>query len=258
MKICRHIAWTVLICLFLRGAWAGAAEGGFVVKGAVLSGYRGSASVATVPENVSVIGKKAFAGNKKIKKVMLPEGVTTIKSAAFQGCAGLKTVRLPSSVKKIAGNAFDGCKKMTVIAPKGSYALKFAKKYKIPWKKTEKETGKEEGGLYNITGITCYWYTAGTHPCTAEKKTVAEPADFDRIYEALRLLDSKEPAREEDQVAGGKTLRVIVSFSDKESVTIECNDGVFMENETVNKLSANASAAAFWDSIKSDISEETL
>jgi hypothetical protein len=249
----------LLLCFFLCNASQAAASGGLSITGSTLTAYHGTAAAVTVPKKVKIIGKKSFAGNKKIQKVVIKQGITTIRAAAFQNCTKLKTVEIPDSVEKIAANAFLGCKKLTILAKKGSYALKFAKKKGIPWKvKASEQTSAETESFYHITGITCYWYTAGTYPCIAQKKTVTQKDTFDRIYEEAMLFNSGETAGEEDMISGGKTLRIVIQFSDKESRTIECNPGVYMENGVSNKLAEGVSLQSFWDLLEGELSEETL
>lgn len=168
-----------LVCTFayilaFSSFQAGAASK-FDIKGTVLQGYIGNNTSVSVPAKVKTIGKKAFAANQKVKKVVINKGVSQVKSCAFKGCTKLKKVEIPASVKKIANNAFSGCKNVTIITQKGTYALKFAKKNKIAWK--IKNTGQSGGSdkeptdsKYNITSIECYMYTAGTYPCYAEKR----------------------------------------------------------------------------------------
>ncbi len=57
---------------------------------------------------ITVIGKKALAGNKALVKVALSENVTAIGKYAFKGDTGLKTVELTSSITKIRKGAFKG------------------------------------------------------------------------------------------------------------------------------------------------------
>jgi hypothetical protein len=176
-------------------------------------------------------------------------------------------VEIPASVGKIAENAFTGCKKLTILAKKGSYALKFAKKKGISWKikateqtAEETETGveTETESFYHITGIACYRYTAGTYPCIAEKKTITEKENFDRIYEEVMLFNSGAKAGEEDMISGGTVLRIVFQFSDKDTRTIECNPGVYMEDGVSNKLAEGVSLQSFWNSLEGELSEETL
>lgn len=221
----------------------------FNIKGTVLQSYNGGSASVLIPDNVKTIGKKAFVNNKKVKKVVIKQGVSQVRPSAFKGCKNLQKIEIPTSVKKIANNAFSGCKNLTIIAQNGTYALKFAKKNGIKWSIVSK---------YNITGIECYMYTAGTYPCYAEKKVINDASSFDKIYESLLRFNSEIKAADEDMISGGEVLRVIINFSDKESKKIECNPGVYMEDKTVNKLAQNASISEFWDSIDAEITEEIL
>lgn len=260
MKIHRYfIIYMILICFFSYNICQAESTSGFSVKGTTLLHYYGSDNIITVPKKVRIIGKKAFFVNNSIQKIKLQKGVTRIQSAAFKNCSKLEILELPSTIKKIASNAFLGCENLTIVAKKGSYALKFAKKHKIPWQNiNKKQDNAETTSFYGITGITCYWYTAGTYPCVAEKKVITRIDKFDRIYEAVLLLNSGEAAVDIEQISGGKTLRVIIDFSKNQSRKIECNAGIYTENGISNKLAENASARDIWESIESDILEETL
>jgi hypothetical protein len=57
---------------------------------------------------VKVIDEEAFAGIAATA-VALPEGVTSIGDRAFAGCAALRQIQIPGSVKHIGEGAFDGC-----------------------------------------------------------------------------------------------------------------------------------------------------
>ena len=77
-----------------------------------------------VPCGVRKIGPFAFACCKYLKSVVIPEGVETIGEAAFE-CAELTEIILPKSLNEIGEGAFE--KKVIIKAPKGSYAIKWAK-----------------------------------------------------------------------------------------------------------------------------------
>ena len=133
------IRMIVLVCTFASilafSSFQAGAASKFNIKGTVLYGYNGTNTSVFVPTKVKTIGKKAFAANQKVKKVVIKQGVSQVRSFAFKGCTKLKKIEIPASVKKIAKNAFSGCKNLTIITQKGTYALKFAKKNKISWKK---------------------------------------------------------------------------------------------------------------------------
>lgn len=94
---------------------------------------------ATVKANgqvykVTSIASKAFAKNKRLKKVELGKNIETIESSAFFGCRKLKSVTCNSKLKKIGNSAFEGCialKKITLpskIKSIGKKAFKNCKK----------------------------------------------------------------------------------------------------------------------------------
>ena len=60
-----------------------------------------------VPEGITEIGYKAFAG-AKIESVSLPEGIASIDEAAFSGCSKLTEVNFPSSLEYVGPQAFSG------------------------------------------------------------------------------------------------------------------------------------------------------
>ncbi|MBO2516521.1 MAG: hypothetical protein CW338_04475 [Clostridiales bacterium] len=89
-----------------------------------------SVSVVTVPENVTVISAETFLGTGA-GEVYLPDGVTAIGSKAFAGCTGLRLIHIPRSVTVIAEDAFDGCDSLNIICAAGSAAQTFANAHGI-------------------------------------------------------------------------------------------------------------------------------
>lgn len=96
-------------------------DGMYITTEGTLLLYEGKASTVNVPDNVKVIANSAFAGNKKIRKVVLPEGLTEIDDDAFNYCyddsaqTGLKEVNLPTSLKRVGYRAFAYDKGITKI-----------------------------------------------------------------------------------------------------------------------------------------------
>ena len=92
------------------------------------------ATSVIIGKNVEVIGKNAFAGCKKLKKVTIKStALTEIGSKAFNGCKALKNITIKSKVLKKAGkNCFKGIHKKAVIKVPSSkykdYAKRLAKK----------------------------------------------------------------------------------------------------------------------------------
>ena len=70
--------------------------------------YKGSAEFVVIPDNVTVIGYKAFAGNTTMESVRIPEGVTVIQGKAFENCTKLARVTVLAKNIKIGESAFNG------------------------------------------------------------------------------------------------------------------------------------------------------
>jgi hypothetical protein len=89
-----------------------------------------------VPEGVTSIGPRAFAGCESLQYVDLPEGVVDIAAYAFKDCKHLKRVTLPSTVQKVGAYAFAGCRDLEQIAlpagleQLGSYAFSYCQSLK--------------------------------------------------------------------------------------------------------------------------------
>lgn len=68
-----------------------------------------------------------------IKTITIPPSVQSIKETAFALCENLKEVHITESVKEIAdtNGPFERCPNVTIYAPKGSYAEKYAKQENI-------------------------------------------------------------------------------------------------------------------------------
>ncbi len=98
----------------------------------------GKRGAYTIPDDVRVIGRRAFAVNKNITSITIPGsvktisseafaacdnltdvtieyGVTSIEYLAFVGCDNLKRVTIPRSVTSISPKAFAGCKGLMSI-----------------------------------------------------------------------------------------------------------------------------------------------
>lgn len=66
--------------------------------------------------SVTGIAKSAFAGNKKLKSVIIGKKVKTIGAKAFYGCKALKKITIKSTVlKKVGKNALKGIYKNAKI-----------------------------------------------------------------------------------------------------------------------------------------------
>ena len=102
----------------------------------VITGYKGNDNDVIIPETigkstVTCIDRDAFMDNKKIVSVTLPNTLKSIRNYAFYHCVNLQSIRIPDSVKFIMEKSFAGCTNLTIYAPAGSKAEKYAKKYNI-------------------------------------------------------------------------------------------------------------------------------
>ncbi len=91
----------------------------------------------SLPSTVSEIGWHAFAGCRSLTAIAIPQNVTRIESWAFDGCVSLTKILMSERVTKIHVNAFFNCsKRLTIVAPKDSYAQKFALHNGYRWKRS--------------------------------------------------------------------------------------------------------------------------
>ena len=68
-----------------------------------------------IPDSVTKIGKRAFAGCGSITSVTIPDSVTSIGSEAFDRCSSLTSVTIGDSVTTIGSEAFYGCRSLTSV-----------------------------------------------------------------------------------------------------------------------------------------------
>lgn len=99
----------------------------YKVVSVAANAFKGNKKITSVSvkKNVKTIGKNAFAGCTKLKKVTISSTkLTTINAKAFSGCKSLKTITIKSKVlKKVGKNAFKGIHKKAVIrVPKAKRA----------------------------------------------------------------------------------------------------------------------------------------
>ncbi|MDE6398823.1 MAG: leucine-rich repeat domain-containing protein, partial [Clostridiales bacterium] len=57
----------------------------------------------------------AFAGNTRVKELVVPRGVTSIGAAAFRDCVNLRRAVLPDTLESIGRCAFEGCASLEEI-----------------------------------------------------------------------------------------------------------------------------------------------
>ena len=73
-----------------------------------------------IPNGVTQIGVSAFESCQNLTSVVIPDGVTQISERAFADCFDLISVEMSNSVTQIGASAFSGCKNLTsVVIPDG-------------------------------------------------------------------------------------------------------------------------------------------
>jgi len=97
------------------------------------------AGTYTVPPFVRVIGENAFTNCRRLTAVTLSEGVREIHDDAFWFCYEMETAVLPASVTKIGKRIFDECDKLTLRAPRGSAAERYAEENGIRFEATDRD-----------------------------------------------------------------------------------------------------------------------
>lgn len=120
----------------------------------VIGRYAFSGSAVTelsLPKTLQRVGDYAFENCTSLSSLTVEEGFDEIPSRAFSGCTALSAVSVPDSVKKIGEyafayctsitraeiggktslgeGAFYNCGELTISAPSGSEAEKYAKRY---------------------------------------------------------------------------------------------------------------------------------
>lgn len=74
----------------------------------------GLASV-TIPDSVSNIGERAFAGCSRLTDITIPDRVTRIGEQAFQACVGLTDITIPDSVTSLGASFCRACTGLTSV-----------------------------------------------------------------------------------------------------------------------------------------------
>ena len=90
----------------------------FEIKNGVLIDYDGTDNRVVIPDNVSIIGSRAFDRCTTIKELVVPYSVQTIESFAFLGCSNLSNIELTEGLKIIKSCAFANCGLSKIKLPK--------------------------------------------------------------------------------------------------------------------------------------------
>ena len=81
--------------------------------------------------HVGEIADHFFSDCKKLKTLIVPAGITELGLCAFSFCSGLREIHISKGTKRFEFSWLDRLKGLTIYAPKGSAAEKYAKEKKI-------------------------------------------------------------------------------------------------------------------------------
>lgn len=95
-----------------------------------------SAEKITLGNGIETLKKGAFEECGSLTEITVPDSVTIMEAYIFYNCSSLKTCKLGASVTDLGKDIFTGDKSVTVIAPAGSAAEKYAKENKISFSET--------------------------------------------------------------------------------------------------------------------------
>ena len=87
---------------------------GFIIEKAT-NKLIGATTSGLIPNNITIIDKRAFGKNLNIKNIIVPDSVTDILEGAFEACE-TNTITLGSGVKTIGDGAFSGCTEIQEIS----------------------------------------------------------------------------------------------------------------------------------------------
>lgn len=88
----------------------------------VLDEYRGGDTILTIPGRiadmpVTVIGKKAFLGAKRLRTILLPNEITEIQEWAFACCSSLEQIAMPYKALTVGQGILKDCLNLQQILP---------------------------------------------------------------------------------------------------------------------------------------------
>ena len=130
----------------------------FIIQGTTLVKYYGDEAHVTVPAGVTAINGKAFYRRQKLKTVELPDTVTTIREDAFYDCRKLERIIITQSVTELDSWMISECDQVSIQAPAGSAAAKYAADRRKPFIPMDSNTSTPDSADFIIQGTTLVKY----------------------------------------------------------------------------------------------------
>ena len=87
----------------------------------------------SLPKHLENIWMGAFTNCRELTEIIIPHTVKAIRNYSFRLCKKLTNVYFSENTVEISSKAFGDCKMLTIHAPAGSYAEKYAKENNIPF-----------------------------------------------------------------------------------------------------------------------------
>ena len=95
--------------------------------------FRDKATELYIEDDITDIDPYTFEDYDKLTKVSISSDLKSIQNYAFKNCDQLEEIHIPDTVTFISATAFINTD-VTIVAPAGSYALKYAKANNIDYK----------------------------------------------------------------------------------------------------------------------------
>ena len=86
-----------------------------------------------IPNDVTIIGRKAFCSCPKLSSILLPNSITTIEDSAFYECTALDSITIPKNTTMIGQSAFSFCKSLQYILWNAKKCNDFFNQYYSPF-----------------------------------------------------------------------------------------------------------------------------
>ncbi len=195
----------------------------FETDGLILKKYNGNDATVVIPENIKVIGEKAFAGNKQIIRVVVPDTVVIIDNYAFDGCTSLEQIVLGpgSQLATIKAYAFRDARKLdtSFADPEKDIDKTAFTGITVP----EQETNGFDNRLTNKQEITAESETAGEVlplPSAEEQRTETEKEkpEFEAEQQSIEDKTAEDSDMEADEYTLPENVKVAleVKWDDEE------------------------------------------
>ena len=128
-------------------------DGVTVIEYRAFAGCTSLTSV-TIPDSVTNIGVHAFSGCSSLESITIPDSVTSIGEFAFYDCSSLESITIPNSVTEIGEDAFSGCDKLTSVTADPKWLSKLPEKQLTSFTVADGVTSIGNWAFYGCSSLT--------------------------------------------------------------------------------------------------------